>query len=131
MRLGTWLAQRDGIQNEALDGKKEVQLEENYLHQQPETMDLKIKMVKIMEKGNIVWRPFVVQTTTASLLNLTNECRSYIMVIRLRLRYVNNIHKSSISYLQWYFRFQGYQRVRDQLSCPLSSHGKNGNKRRN
>ena len=48
MRLGTWLAQREGIQNEALDGVKEVQLEDNYLHQKPETMDLKIKMVKIM-----------------------------------------------------------------------------------
>ena len=60
MRLGTWLAHREGIPIEALDGTKEVQLENDYLHQKPKTMDLKIKMVKIMEKGNMVLRPFVV-----------------------------------------------------------------------
>ena len=59
MRLGTWLAHREGIQNEALNGIKEVQLEDNYLHQKPDTMDLKINMVKIIEKGNMVLRPFV------------------------------------------------------------------------
>ena len=60
MRLGTWLAQREGMQNEALASIKEVQLEDNYLQQKPETMDLKIKMVKVMEQGNVVLRPFVV-----------------------------------------------------------------------
>ena len=60
MRLGTWLTQREGMQNEALASIKEVQLEDNYLQQKPETMDLKIKMVKVMEQGNVVLRPFVV-----------------------------------------------------------------------
>ena len=75
MRLGTWLAHREGMSNEELDGIKEVQLENDYLHQKPETMDLKIKMVKIMEKGNMVLRPFVVIWQASSTnQNFTFEC---------------------------------------------------------
>ena len=75
MRLGTWLAQREGMQNEALDGIKEVQLEDNYLDQKPETMNLKIKMVKIMEKGNMVRRPFVViWQASSNNKSFTSEC---------------------------------------------------------
>ena len=75
MRLGTWLAHREGMSNEELDGIKEVQLENDYLHQKPETMDLKIKMVKIMEKGNMVLRPFVViWQASSNNQNFTIEC---------------------------------------------------------
>ena len=75
MRLGTWLAQREGIQNAALDGIKEVQLEDNYLHQKPETMDLEINMVKIMEKGNMVLRPFVlIWQASSKNKSFSSEC---------------------------------------------------------
>ena len=75
MRLGTWLAHREGMPNEELDGIKEVQLENDYLHQKPETMDLKIKMVKIMEKGNMVLRPFVViWQASSNNKSFTSEC---------------------------------------------------------
>ena len=74
MRLGTWLAHREGMSSEELDGIKEVQLENDYLHQKPETMDLKIKMVKIMEKGNMVLRPFVViWQANSNNQNITSE----------------------------------------------------------
>ena len=90
MRLGTWLAQREGIQNEALDGVKEVQLEDNYLHQKPETMDLKIKMVKIMEKGNIVLRPFVVIWQASSKnKSSTSECNQ-------RMQQLNCVDRAKI-----------------------------------
>ena len=56
MRLGTWLAQREGGQNGELHDVKKVQLEENYLKQDPEAMNLRIKMVKILEKGHMVAR---------------------------------------------------------------------------
>ena len=75
MRLGTWLAHREGMSNKEWDGIKEVQLENDYLHQKPETMDLKIKMVKIMEKGNMVLRPFVVIWQASSKnKSFTSEC---------------------------------------------------------
>ena len=75
MRLGTWLANREGVQNEALDGINEIQLEDNYLHQKPETMDLKIKMVKILEKGNMVLRPFVmIWQASSNNQSFTSEC---------------------------------------------------------
>ena len=104
MRLGTWLAQREGIQNEALDDIKEVQLEDNYLHQKPETMDLKIKMVKIREKGNMVWRPFVVIWQASSKNhNFTSECNQRMQELnydRAKIEVWNNIHKSNISNLK-------------------------------
>ena len=134
MRLGSWLAQREGIQNEALDDLKEVQLEDNYLHQKPETMDLKIKMVKIKEKGNMVLRPYVlIWQASSNNQNFTSEFNQRMEKLncdRAKIEVWNNIHKSSISNLQC-GRYQGYQRVRGQLSCPMSSHGKNGSKRRN
>ena len=75
MRLGTWLAQREGILSEASDDIKKVQLEDNYLDQKPETMDLKIKMLKIMEKGNMVLRPFVViWQASSNNKSFTSEC---------------------------------------------------------
>ena len=75
MRLGTWLAHREGMSNKEWDGIKEVQLENDYLHQKPKTMDLKIKMVKIMEKGNMVLRPFVViWQASSNKQNFTFEC---------------------------------------------------------
>ena len=74
MRLGTWLAQREGMQSEALNDIKKVQLEDNYLNQKPETMNLKIRMVKIMERGIMVLRPFVViWQANSNNQNITSE----------------------------------------------------------
>ena len=75
MRLGTWLAHREGIPIEALDGTKEVQLENDYLHLKPETMDLKIMMKKIIEKGHMVMRPFVmIWQASSNNKSMTSEC---------------------------------------------------------
>ena len=90
MRLGTWLAQREGIQNEALDGIKEVQLEDNYLHQKPETMDLEINMVKIMEKGNMVLRPFVlIWQASSKNKSFSSECNQ-------RMKELNCVDRAKI-----------------------------------
>ena len=75
MRLGTWLAQREGMQSEASNDIKKVQLEDNYLNQKPETMNLKIRMVKIMERGIMVLRPFVViWQANSNNQNIASEC---------------------------------------------------------
>ena len=104
MRLGTWLAQREGMLSEASDDIKKVQLEDNYLHQKPETMDLKIKMLKIMEKGNMVLRPFVViWQASSNNQNFTSEFNQRMEKLncdRAKIEVWNNIHKSNISYLQ-------------------------------
>ena len=76
MRLGTWLAQREVGQNGELHDVKKVQLEENYLKQDPEAMNLRIKMVKILEDGNMVARPFVViWQATADNKGFTSESK--------------------------------------------------------
>ena len=63
MRLGTWLAQREGkdaINKMALEGINEEKLEEKYLQHNIDTWDTGVKVVKIVQKGEMVWKPFVV-----------------------------------------------------------------------
>ena len=63
------------MQSEASNDIKKVQLEDNYLNQKPETMNLKIRMVKIMERGIMVLRPFVViWQANSNNQNITSEC---------------------------------------------------------
>ena len=98
------MAQREGIQNEATDDIKKVQLEYNYLHQKPETMDLKIKMVKIKEKGNMVLRPYVmIWQASSNNQNFISECKQRMQELncdRAKIEVWNNIHKSNISNLK-------------------------------
>ena len=137
MRLGAWLAQREGGRNVVSDDTKEVQLEDNYLAQNPETMNLRIKMVKIMEKGKMVARPFVViwqatannngftsESKPAELQELSYEDRAKIEVCKYKLfiRVISN--------MQWLCRCQGCPRVQGQWSFPHSSHGMIGSIRR-
>ena len=63
------------MKNEALGGIKEIQLEDNYLNQKLKTMDLKITMVKVMEKGKLVSRPFVlIWHASPKSKSFTSEC---------------------------------------------------------
>ena len=98
------MAQREGIQNEATDDIKKVQLEYNYLHQKPETMDLKIKMVKIKEKGNMVLRPYVfIWQASSNNQNFISECKQRMQELncdRAKIEVWNSIHKISTSNLQ-------------------------------
>ena len=98
------MTQREGIQNEATDDIKKVQLEYNYLHQKPETMDLKITIVKIKEKGNMVLRPHVmIWQASSNNQNFISECKQRMQELncdRAKIEVWNSIHNISISNLQ-------------------------------